>query len=474
MVSGEFGYKREVYMKKKKKEKRVLVGIFIFLLLPMSIPLFWLVSKKWEGEIPRFEFQDQIDNIGVSTIVTGKATDQKTGLKRILISLSKDGNEITLYDESYPSTGFLRGSAVHNKIIRIQIQPQRIGVSDGEAILKVRIWDYSWRGRDGNCLKLNKRVTIDTCPPEIQILTRAHNINQGGTCLAIYRLFEPVAESGVLVEEKLFRGYSGYFSDHDIYLAFFALPYNKGSGTRILLTATDLAGNRSVASIPFHINSKRFHKDMINITDDFLRCKMPEFEGQVESSESLIDTFLRVNRDLRRSDMETISNVCQTSASTMLWKGRFLRMKGSEQKAGFADYRTYRYKGHIVDHQVHLGIDLASLVHSPVQAANTGRIIFTGRLGIYGNTVIIDHGFGLFSMYAHLSRLRVKTGQTVERGDIIGNTGSTGLAGGDHLHFGMIVQGTFVNPREWWDPLWVKHNVTEKIDSVLLSIGEER
>jgi len=113
-----------------------------------------------------------------------------------------------------------------------------------------------------------------------------------------------------------------------------------------------------------------------------------------------------------------------------------------------------------------LGIDLASIAHSPIPASNRGKVVFAGDLGIYGKTVIIDHGFGLFSTYSHMSVLNVENGQMVSKKEIIGRTGSTGLAGGDHLHFGMLVHSTFVNPIEWWDEAWIKNNILEKIDAV--------
>ncbi|MCK5419040.1 MAG: M23 family metallopeptidase, partial [Desulfobacterales bacterium] len=122
--------------------------------------------------------------------------------------------------------------------------------------------------------------------------------------------------------------------------------------------------------------------------------------------------------------------------------------------------------GKIIDRQVHLGIDLASVKHAPVPAANSGVVIFSGPLGIYGKTILIDHGFGLFSMYAHLNRSDVGKGQQVSKGDTLGRTGSTGLAGGDHLHFSMLVHNTFVNPVEWWDAAWIKNNILSKIEAV--------
>ena len=150
----------------------------------------------------------------------------------------------------------------------------------------------------------------------------------------------------------------------------------------------------------------------------------------------------------------------------MHWKGAFLRLPKSANRARFADHRIYRYNGREVDEQDHLGVDLASVAHSPVPAANEGKIVFAGRIGIYGNTIIIDHGFGIFSMYAHLNRMDVQTGQMVEKGTIMGRTGMSGLAGGDHLHFSMLVHHTFVNPVEWWDPMWIKNNITSKIEAI--------
>ena len=177
-----------------------------------------------------------------------------------------------------------------------------------------------------------------------------------------------------------------------------------------------------------------------------------------------MDTFLKVNRDVRRQNSAAIKRVTARTTADKLWEGRFLRLPNAAPRAGFADRRTYRYKGKDIDRQVHLGIDLASLKQSPVPAANSGRVAFAGSLGIYGNTIIIDHGLGLFSLYAHLSSFARDEGQVVARGDIIGRTGSSGMAGGDHLHFSMLVHNTFVNPIEWWDEKWIEHNISSKLE----------
>ena len=156
----------------------------------------------------------------------------------------------------------------------------------------------------------------------------------------------------------------------------------------------------------------------------------------------------------------------QQSDDRKHWQGAFLRMPGAT-RATFGERRVYTYNGKEVDRQVHLGTDLASLAQSPVPAANDGRVVFADTLGIYGKTVIIDHGFGLFSLYSHLSSFDTAPGESVARGAAIGRTGTSSLAGGDHLHFSVLVHQTFVNPLEWWDAQWIANNITGKLETAV-------
>ena len=139
-------------------------------------------------------------------------------------------------------------------------------------------------------------------------------------------------------------------------------------------------------------------------------------------------------------------------------------MPNGKETASFGEERTYFYSGRVIDHQDHLGYDLAVTKHAPVPAANSGIVVFAGFFGIYGNAVVIDHGYGLQSIYGHLSSIAVTEGQDVSIGDIIGRTGETGLAGGDHLHFGTLLQGLPVDPREWWDGHWIRDRISRKLE----------
>jgi murein DD-endopeptidase MepM/ murein hydrolase activator NlpD len=139
--------------------------------------------------------------------------------------------------------------------------------------------------------------------------------------------------------------------------------------------------------------------------------------------------------------------------------------------SAFADQRTYVYQGKDVDAQTHLGFDLAVVARTPVPAANRGVVLLARYFGIYGNTVVVDHGLGLATLYSHLSSIDVAEGRAVEQGTILGHTGATGLAGGDHLHFTTLVRGLQVNPVEWWDGAWIRDRVAGKVGPAVLAFA---
>jgi murein DD-endopeptidase MepM/ murein hydrolase activator NlpD len=173
---------------------------------------------------------------------------------------------------------------------------------------------------------------------------------------------------------------------------------------------------------------------------------------------------LEVNRSLRRVSEEKLKAVTAKSAPKPMWDGAFSRQSNAAPMSGFADRRTYLYGGQAIDHQVHLGVDLASVLRAPIEAAHNGVVVFADNLGIYGNTVVLDHGLGVFSLYGHLSSIGVKVGQQVRIKEPLGQSGDTGLAGGDHLHFSIMIYGTHVDPREWWDGKWIRDHITSALN----------
>jgi murein DD-endopeptidase MepM/ murein hydrolase activator NlpD len=460
----------------KADKKNIKLWMIIIGCLIIIVPIGWFLTVRMEGEKPTINLERLSPYLGASQELTLSVSDTKSGLRRLWVGLLKDGKEAVLFDSAYPSAGIFKAGKIRETSVNIPIAPPELGFSDGEAILRMVVRDYSWRDWwKGNKTYIEKPVVIDTRSPEIEILSRAHNISQGGAGLVIFRSSETCSQGGVQVGDNFFPAHGGYFDDPLVYIAFVALGYQQKKDTTIFARATDRAGNRTKSGLNYYIRRKVFRKDRINISDSFLNRKLPEFSSEfpTDVKRSPVDRFLKINRDLRKANYDTIVTQCRNTEKKMLWQGEFLRLPKSASRARFADHRTYLYKGREIDRQVHLGIDLASTARSPVPVANAGVVVHAEFLGIYGKTVIVDHGLGLFSMYSHLSHIGVKTGDSLTKGDVLGRTGMTGLAGGDHLHFSMLIYNTFVNPVEWWDKKWIHNNVLSKIEWARSSIRQE-
>ncbi len=454
-------------MRDREKKNRRRWWLLLLPLFIVVMVLGWRLLPRLEGTAPLVKLEGFQPYVGESACFSIVVSDKTSGLRRIWAGLLTGGQEVVLIENRFSADN--RVPAEEESRFRVCIEPAARGIVDGEATLRIMARDCSWRNwLKGNLTYLEKTVTIDTQKPELEVLSRRHYVNQGGSGLVVYRVYEKNLESGVQVGDHFFPGYSGGFPDPDIFLAFFALAYDQGKETPMFVMARDKAGNTAKRGFS-HLNKpQQFASERMVISDSFLSMKMPEFEIPGDH-QRLVEKFVAVNSKLRKRDNDKIRSLCQGSDAVRHWQGKFIRFPNSARKAGFADHRSYVYQGETIGRAVHMGIDLASVAGAPVPAANRGRVAFAGRIGIYGRTVIIDHGMGLFSLYGHLSNLSVSAGQMVGAGEIIGNSGMTGLAGGDHLHFGMLVQTVFVNPVEWWDPSWIENNIMSKIKAVTAS-----
>ncbi len=452
----------------KMSMKKILV---LLLAVCILLPTGFVLIQQNEGVNPQVTVDLPSSYIKKSCTMKIEIKDLDAGLRSVQVSIMQKGNDRILLKKNYhPSffSGILPGSAhVAEDQFTIPVEMKKYGMSDGPAMIRVRVSDASWRGWGrGNIVYLEKEIVLDSTPPKLKILTRKHNLSKGGSGLIIYQVFEPDVKTGVKVGDHIFPGYPGLFENPMIHAAFFALDHTQGPGTKLVVFAQDKAGNLTQRGFRHYIRDKRFIRDTINISDGFLEGHIPEFDlgSRGKNFGSLLDTFLFINSKIREENSRYILGaVADNTVNSLMWKGKFIRMRGAATRSKFADKRTYKYKGKDVSKAVHLGIDLASTVNDRIKAANSGKVIFAEQVGIFGNTVIIDHGFGVASLYAHMDSIAVQVGQEVKKGEYIGTTGTTGLVGGDHLHFSMIVHDVFVNPLEWWDAAWVKNNITSKI-----------
>ena len=423
----------------------------VALLLVGALGALYYVKGEWTP--PTLTLTPEQSTASAKTVFTITAADKDSDLRSLQVVVTQGGNTVDLVNKTLPEG---------TKDLREEISLTKAGLKNEPLTLTVTVKDTSWHrlGR-GNRAQIVREMSIDSKPPVISVLSGQHNVNHGGAGLLVYSTNEELAKSGVKMGDLFFPGYP---YQPGKYLCFFAIPYNLDpKAVTPTLVASDLAGNEVSVGFLFRPLPKKFKHDSINISDSFLQSKMGQFADIYPDQAQPIDIFLKVNSELRAKNVNFLLQLGKDTVPQKLWDGAFIRLPNSAPMAGFADNRTYMYQGNAVDNQTHLGVDLASLATSPVPAGNTGRIILAEFMGIYGNVVVIDHGFGVQSLYSHLSEIHVHKGETVQRGQIIGKTGATGMAGGDHLHFGMLISGIEIQPIEWWDEHWIKDNITSKL-----------
>lgn len=445
----------------KNSPPRLALGLGLVAVVLVIVLLVVLV-RLHEGEAPRPGLAREVTRLGSSAEVEAVAVDQGSGLRRVEVVLRQGPREVELLRREFPRQSWLFQAGPAEFAAELEIAPRELELSDGRAELVLRAVDYSWRNwLAGNRSEEVIPVVIDTRPPDISVTHATRYVRAGGSGLVRYSVDEEVKRHGVQLNGLFHPGFPLDGGDGGDYLAYIGLPYDTEEISEAMVVAEDLAGNRAQHGFNINLRQVRWESDQLNVPDSFLRAKLPEFATHYpELSGSYLEQYLYINRKVREQNDRKIKEICQQSHPERLWEGVFLRMARSSQRAGFADHRTYFYDGREIDQQVHLGVDLASVRQAEIEAANHGIVVFADYLGIYGNTVIVDHGQGVFSLYSHLSRLASEVGQRVERGDKLGNSGVTGMAGGDHLHFSMLVNGVFVDPIEWWDRNWVNNQLS--------------
>ena len=429
--------------------------------------------------------------VGQTGLLEVTATAPNARFVSLTITLEQNGKTVTLYALNGAQTATIRrvnDNQLHisrpigkQSLPELQSGAARIVVTAtrppflSAITTRLVLSAFAPRGKLTSTASKDFQVRLD--PPRIAVLSTHHYVNHGGSEMVVYKATPADIASGVRVGDVEYPGFPASGAgvdgaDPSIKVAFFALLYDQPLNTPIAAFARDEAGNQAKASFVDNVFEKPFKKSRIEIDDKFINRVVPEIiehspelkmTAPAQDSPEMLAGFLRVNGELRRINADQIAAFAAKTSPKKLWQEPFVQLGNSKVEASFADHRTYICKGKEVDQQTHLGFDLAVTQHVPVAAANAGTVVNASWLGIYGNCVIIDHGLGVQSLYGHLMSFDVKVGDTVTRGQVIGRSDSTGLAGGDHLHFTLLVGGRMVNPVEWWDPHWNADRVDRKL-----------
>ena len=399
-------------------------------------------------------------------------------LTKLAITLEQNGKIVPLFTLDGPQTASVtRTDSTHLKVSRPLGKQSVPELQSGPARIVVIATRPSLLNLRQLTSTASKDFQVRLEPPRIAVLSTHHYVNHGGSEMVVYNATPADIASGVRVGDVEYPGFPAAGAgvegaEPSVKVAFFALLYDQPLNTPIAAFARDEAGNQAKASFVDNVFEKPFKKSRIEIDDKFINRVVPEIiehspelkmTAPAQDSPEMLAGFLRVNGELRKINADQIAAVAAKTSPKRLWDGPFTQLGNSKVEASFADRRTYVYKGKEVDQQTHLGFDLAVTAHVPVAAAAAGTIVNASWLGIYGNCVIIDHGLGVQSLYGHLMSFDVKVGDRVTKGQVVGRSDSTGLAGGDHLHFTLLVGGRMVNPVEWWDPHWMTDRVDRKL-----------
>ncbi len=452
-------------MRQKRQSSRAR---FVLIVIALVMVAFAGVATFRTGPEATITVLTELPGIGVRTPITVTAAATGRGLGPVTVEVVQGDQSATLVREGHrppqPWALWADGTPLLERTVEVGSETVE-WLRTGRATIRVEA------ARPGTWLLHPEPVVevleleVDLVPPSIELRSSA-SVTRGGSDLIRYWVDDSAVRDGVQAGAAWFPGYPLPNHDGQQRFALYSAPVDIDDASAIRLVAEDLLGNRSELRFLGRLRPSEQRADTIRLSDSFLQRKVPEILSrtpELESGDSLLDSYLKINRELRAINGATLRHLTAQTQEALLWNGDFEQLPRAKVMARFGDRRSYLYNGEIVDHQTHMGYDMASVQRARVPAANSGVVVFADYIGIYGNSVVIDHGYGLMTLYSHLSEIQVAVGDAVRTGQTIARTGTTGLAGGDHLHFGVLIAGTPVDPLEWWDPAWVRAHITSKL-----------
>jgi murein DD-endopeptidase MepM/ murein hydrolase activator NlpD len=449
-------------------EQRSLFPLGLLLVFLALLLAFLAAEILRVGPPPEIAIQPASPVIGKRTPIKITVAEPVRGLSSVKVEFIQGERTETLTERSYSPRSTFRfwGARTEKDDVTVEVGRDTIsGIKPGDAIIRVLAGRADTWLRHPAPAVVQISLPVRLIPPTLQVTSTQTYVSQGGCGVVVYRVGETTVRDGVRSGSWWFPGYALPGGSKAERFALFAVPYDMPQ-PQVRLIAADAAGNEAERSFIDKFFPKPPKRDTIQLTEAFMSKVVPEILGQtpeLRDRGNLLDNYLAINNELRKIDAEALKSIARESRAEFLWTRPFLAMPNGKVMSAFADRRTYVYEGKDVDHQDHLGFDLAVTTHATVPAANAGIVVTARYFGIFGNAVVIDHGFGLMSLYGHLSSIGVQVGQKVGRGDALGQTGETGLAGGDHLHYTTLLQGLPVDPSEWWDGHWIKDRLALKL-----------
>jgi murein DD-endopeptidase MepM/ murein hydrolase activator NlpD len=424
------------------------------LLVVAAIIVLLVVFVVVRSATPVVEIPSSLASVGQATPVTVQVRDPH-GVRSVQAVVEQNGNRYPVFSSTQPLTS---GESTVIFMAGVKSTPQ---LQAGKAKLIVEATSNDLMRKSGSA---EREITVITQPPSLSVDSEQHYLYVGMADLATFGVSGGWTEAGVRVGDQKFRawpmpgGKPGLFS-------MYAFAWNMPTDTVPVVYAGNGTGSDVTSPLVVIFPKKeqpKYTEHDLQVSDAFMQKVVNELDPN--GSGDMVERFVKINSQMRVANNKTLSDLQYKTADKFLWSKPFIRQPHSQAEAHFADLRNYIYHGKKIDQQVHLGYDLAVTQHVGVQASNDGKVVYAAPLGIYGNCIVVDHGYGLQTIYGHLSRIDVHEGDVVKQGQVMGLSGQTGMAGGDHIHFAMQLDGVQIDPKEWWDPHWIKDHVARRVD----------
>lgn len=446
----------------RRKENGSLYGMLLIFAIAIGGAFYVYSSVMFEREIPVISMK----NSGYWNLKDPLevAINDISGLKSYKVTLKSDAEETVLYHEQYMEA---------HESVNVKIDPPKSAYAMKEKNIKIVVeaTDASkWNLLKGNIARSEFELKIDKKRPLVNIIVNSYKINKGGAALVIFKT-EDENLKDVYIETNFGKKFIAQpFYKEGYYISLLAWPITE-KDFKATVVAEDYAQNTIQAYIPLYLQDKIYKVSNIKIEDNFLKGKIADLAEEFEETQGVTDPikqFKIINEDVRIKNEKLIHEITSKVSDKMINDFKINSMyplKNGQVVAHYGDHRIYSYNGEDISESYHMGLDLASNAIADIKTQNSGNVVFSEYNGLYGNMPIIDHGLGLYTLYGHCSTVNVNNGDAVNEGATIANTGKSGYAMGDHLHFGVLVQGIEVYPAEWMDDNWMKLNITDVIKS---------
>lgn len=450
-----------------KKRQNSFVSYLVMFFIAFII-YFIYSSSYFERKAPVIDVPD-ITYWNLKWDIPISITDA-SGIKQYKVSLKiDDENEKIIINKGN----------VSEKEINFNLPYPKQNISSGSILqYKIEATDKSkYNFFLGNHSTVELKIIIDKKNPQARIIAMSNKIMRGGSAVVVF-----YANDEALGNISISNGKESFVAFPFIKDKYYAsiIPWSIYNDTfKGSIIVQDKAGNIKKSNIGFAKYYKKYRVSNINLKNNFIDNKIAEIidasgEKEVSNFANRIDMFKYVNEVLRNRDIQNINKKILNSTPDNTFNINVFRpLKDAVIVGLFGDHRKYSVEKQYAGESYHLGLDLANVKNAPITLSNNGIAVISEELGVHGNTIVVDHGFGISSLYAHLSTFYVNAGDVLEEKTILGRTGTSGLALGDHLHFGISIQGIPVIPTEWMDSKWLKVNILDVLNEAKTIIESE-